>query len=107
MEHGCTAKPSDVEKAVMAAFEAAKFRVTDFKARKDRYDGGTGEYIVNFEMDDPNGLSLAAEVPNGLGSRLTRRTFTPQARPLSRTWRPRSHQGLSVPMIILFSMCKF
>ena len=49
----------------------------------------------------------AAEVPNGLGSRLARRTFTPRARPLSRTWRPRSHQGVSLPMIILFSMCKF
>ena len=59
MEHGCTAKPSDVEKATMAAFGAANFRVTEFKPRVDDYGGGTGEYIVHFEMDDPSGISLA------------------------------------------------
>lgn len=37
----------------------AKFRLTEFKARMDDYGGGTGEYVMHFEMDDANGISLA------------------------------------------------
>ena len=59
MEPGCTARPSDVEKVVVAALGPAKFRLTDFKARKDQFGGGTGEYVFNFEIDDPNDIPLA------------------------------------------------
>ena len=55
-----------------------------------------------------HGAAQAPRTPTGHRVRpSSARTLTPRARLLSRTWRPRFHRGLSEPMFILSSMCKF